>query len=303
MSFLDFRSKFAKSAMGLNLRASLQFVAEHYFAGSRDASHHPRLLIFGVDEIAKTCLEDQPASQQQSRINAIVSLIGKLMDVFVVSGPRPVVAFPVVTSLSQVAIDFAANASNRAISWLPLGALKGAAMHAVRKLGISSSDTQVVRTVEMLCQYVGEHGRLLEILIDVIQSDSELFTDLCMRGPAAMPKIIAIFSQSSQARAYVSVRSLRCLFARSIVYFEHVRSECLLFAQSTLLPQMDPHTHTHTHAHTHAPVLITIDFFVASVCLSAAPLSLYFVRMVWASSPALCWGILCPSPIIRSGRI
>jgi hypothetical protein len=211
MNFASFKTKFSESAMGFTLLTSLAFVAEHYFQGSRSVPARPRLLILGVDEISKTCLDNIPL-QEHRHINRMVSLIGKTMDQDVVSGPSPVFAFPVVTSLSQVAINRTFTASTRAISWIPLGALTGAASHVVRSLGIATSDTIAVRAVEMLCQYVGEHGRLLEILINVLRSrDGFLLQKLQLLGPGALSTVCAFLESDSLVKAYL-VRHVARLF-------------------------------------------------------------------------------------------
>ena len=210
MSFASFKTKFAQSAMEFTLLTSLAFVAEHYFLGSRSVPARPRLLILGIDEISKTCLDNIPLPEQR-HINRMISFIGKTMDQNIVSGPSPVFVFPIVTSLSQVAINRTCTASTRAISWIPLGALTGAASHVVRALGIATSNTSAVRAVEMLCQYVGEHGRLLEILINVLRSrDGSLLQKLQLLGPGALSTVCAFLESDSMVKAYM-VRLVACL--------------------------------------------------------------------------------------------
>jgi hypothetical protein len=219
MTFESFKTKFSRSAKEFNLLSSLTFVAEHYFQGDRSVPNRPRLLILGVDEISKTCLDDFP-SQHRRRIDAIVSLIGKTMDQFVASGPSPVVAFPIVTSLSQVAIDRTVTASKRAISWIPLGALTGAASHVVRALGISTTDEMTVGAVEMLCQYVGEHGRLLEILINVLLArDGFLLQQLQLLGPGALANICAFLEADTMVDGYLVRHDAHLSLGYSVKHF------------------------------------------------------------------------------------
>jgi hypothetical protein len=217
LTFEQFKNMFPPSAKEFTLHTSLTFVAEHYFQASRSLPHRPRLLIVGVDDISQACPDGLPL-QHRSRIAAMVRVLGQIMDQDIVCGPSPVCALPVVISASTVAIDRTITASTRAIATIPLGALTGAALHVIRALGIATSNTLAVRAVAMLCQYVGEHGGLLEILIDVLRArEGFLLQKLQLLGPGALDTVCAFLESDERVQKYLVRRVALCIPSETLL--------------------------------------------------------------------------------------
>jgi hypothetical protein len=154
----------------MNLDSCLKFVAQHHFGRIKVApgqETRPRLFFLGVDELMKF-----------PKYKDLVIEVGKTMDaVWQLKLPNrvgtcPMIVLPVVTSLSSEAVRLSLRDSDRSMSWIPLGPLRGAADHIARldsRLSLAGETT--LKALRILCADLGEHGRMLEHLVDYLWRD------------------------------------------------------------------------------------------------------------------------------------
>jgi hypothetical protein len=145
------------------------------------------LFFLGVDELMKF-----------PQYKELITVVCKTMDtVWQLALPNrvgtcPVMVLPLVTSLSSVAVRHSLTESNRTVSWIPLGPLHNAA-HYIARLDsrLSEADPQVQKALRILCADLGEHGRMLEKLVDHLWdrngANLELFSQ---QGLTMVPDIL-----------------------------------------------------------------------------------------------------------------
>jgi hypothetical protein len=152
----------------LSLEDCLMFIAQLAFPSSTTVSatassssaivsNQPSAVIFlGVDEISKSMFEDE-----------LLKLVGSISDSMLLlpNGMR-VAVLPIVTSLSQSLLAKQATLSNRPLSLVSMPVnLPGAADMMLQKLQLGPEYRVII---DALCRSLGNHGRSLEVLHDLL---------------------------------------------------------------------------------------------------------------------------------------
>jgi len=197
--FSDFKS--------LSLDECLHFILEHHEStveASFDDANVPGLCIFGVDELLKShkFMNNPYHPEAQEFYKDFVTAIGLLMQSWYPAGGREYAVMPVVTSLSQIIVGNSTQRSNRSINWIPLRPLAGVEVEVRKALFFDKYDNineSIRQAVRCLCFFLGEHGRLLEYLVDLLIERRDLFGDLKARGPEAIPSILTALESKSAA--------------------------------------------------------------------------------------------------------
>jgi hypothetical protein len=147
-----------------------------------------RLLFIGVDELIKF-----PSHPE------LLSLVGSTMDrvwefhVPNIVGKCPLIILPLVTSLSSLVVDRSVTPiSNRDVAWIPLGPLFGAAEHIIEvEPLLFDSDASAQKALRILCIDLGEHGRMLEKLLEYLKEDGNKNLNLlCDNGMSEVSRIL-----------------------------------------------------------------------------------------------------------------
>jgi hypothetical protein len=208
-SFVDVLHKSVPGFLDLSVQECVAIIYRHFSSRSinQAASHpdHPGVFIIGVDELIKSeSTTDKLTEDVMGRLAKSISAIGSWMDQrCLVDGRRQLIVIPVVTSLSQLLVDDAAPLSGRSITWIPLSPLYGVSHHVCKALGLGedAAHARHRQTIDTLCRFLGEHGRLVEFLIRIIKDDPSLLNDL-EDGDRAIPKIVERLSQDDHAKKY-----------------------------------------------------------------------------------------------------
>jgi len=199
----------------LDVDECLQIILEHHqsyspspppFISTNEsgvAESLPGLCIFGIDELLKSHdLKDNPHHPDaQEFYSNLTTCVGLLMNSWHVAGGRKFAIMPVVTSLSQIIVSNTTQRSNRSINWIPLRPLAGVEVEVCKALfaKYDKIDESIRQAVHCLCLFLGEHGRLLEYLVDLLIERRDLFGDLKARGPEAIPSILTALESKSAA--------------------------------------------------------------------------------------------------------
>jgi hypothetical protein len=174
------------------------FVSTIPASGHTDSSKRT-IGILGIDEIIKSRrFEPETKVADETFVTRSISRIGQWSDgVFSVSGTdRKFVLVPVITSLSQLIVGNSTKHSGRIISWIPLSPLHSVADQICEKLQlVQASDKQAI---EMLCTYLGNHGRLVEILVELLQSMRSYLLNLS----GSMIQIFTSLKEDARAKDY-----------------------------------------------------------------------------------------------------
>jgi hypothetical protein len=133
-----------------------------------------RLFFIGIDELIKF-----PSYAE------LLTLVGSTMDkVWELDVPNgvgkcPLTILPMVSSLSSLSVDESVTPySNRDVAWIPLGPLRGAAEHIVKLFPRLDGSVLVHKALRILCTDLGEHGRMLEKLVDYLRQDDNKMVEL-----------------------------------------------------------------------------------------------------------------------------
>ncbi len=115
-----------------------------------------RVILLGVDEISKSECEVE-----------LLKLIGKISDERLL---QRIVVLPIVTSLSQSLLFQGLTGTDRVVNFIPLPVyLPGADAMLMDKLKLQSRYAPIIET---LCRSLGNHGRMLEVLHDILDPAS-----------------------------------------------------------------------------------------------------------------------------------
>jgi hypothetical protein len=150
------------------------------------------ICMLGIDEIIKSCPDDFLALAQS------ISAVGSWSDQPIkINEQRNFVLIPVITSLSQVLVRSSAQTSGRHIQWIPLPPLEGLSKQVCDMLNVTTQRAKDL--IELLCRYLGYHGRLIEIAVEILEDEVEYLE----QGPSALVEIISNLKQNSSCRAYL----------------------------------------------------------------------------------------------------
>jgi hypothetical protein len=150
------------------------------------------ICILGIDEIIKSCPDDFLALAKS------ISAVGTWSDQPIeINKQRNFVLIPVITSLSQVLVGNSTQNSGRHIQWIPLPPLEGLSKQVCDLLNVTTRRAQDL--IELLCRYLGYHGRLIEIAVDILVDEIEYLE----QGPSALGEIISDLKNQGSCRAYL----------------------------------------------------------------------------------------------------
>lgn len=152
--------------MCLTFIAELAFSSKESAVSASDSAAPPRLpippqslsavILIGVDEISKSECEHK-----------LLKLLGRISDSpLLLSNGQRVAVLPIVTSLSQSLLAKLATLSNRPLSLIPMPVyLPGASDVLMQNLQL---EQEYRPTIDALCRSLGNHGRSLEVLHDLL---------------------------------------------------------------------------------------------------------------------------------------
>ena len=115
-----------------------------------------QVILLGVDEISKSKCEQE-----------LLTLLGQISDKRI---RRRIIVIPIVTSLSQRLVYEGLTGTDRVVNFIPLPAyLPGAAEMLMLKLGLHPNFGPMIKAI---CRSLGNHGRMLEVLHDILNPTS-----------------------------------------------------------------------------------------------------------------------------------
>jgi hypothetical protein len=127
------------------------------------------VLFFGVDELIKHPSYADVLTKVGSTMDTVWTLFSSNPES---QQPRQLIVLPVVTSLSSLVVhESVTPISNRGVAWIPLGPLRGAAEHIAKLFPQLDGSVLVQKALRILCTDLGEHGRMLEKLVDYLKGD------------------------------------------------------------------------------------------------------------------------------------
>ena len=187
--------------MAETIDSCIDFIMRH-FESTRQASPEVKTLqrsifVLGIDELLKSydsnLLAQELAtpghnfSKSQAFFNDFISAIGDLMEL----DGKSFAVLPVVTSLSQLTVAKTTTNSKRSINWIHLPPLEGIDKEVCRALNINAtSHPDAVKAIEFLCDYLGLHGRLVELLTLILLEDRKLLDRLKEAGLPICSEIV-----------------------------------------------------------------------------------------------------------------
>jgi hypothetical protein len=182
----------------LSIRDCLAFIAELAFAsshsGSAPVSTGPSaVILLGVDEISKSKWE-----------NDLLKLIGGISDSpLLLSNGMIVAVLPVVTSLSQSLVADQELLSNRPLRLISLPVhLPGAAAMMLKQLKL---EPDFLPIMNVMCRSLGNHGRLLEVLLDLLKPNSVHFKQLVAERENAISPILRAVIADFRGSTYFDI--------------------------------------------------------------------------------------------------
>lgn len=130
----------------------------------------PGVCIIGFDKLIRSeWNSDSPMPDEVvEKLIDSISAIGELMNSSIDIGEHLVAVIPIISSLSQLLVNKAKTSSGRDITWIPLPPLGGVWEHVCRALRVD--DERIKQSIRILCDYLGEHGRLIECLVRILKT-------------------------------------------------------------------------------------------------------------------------------------
>ncbi len=207
MDFSQFLNRILSlDTSSLSARHCLSFIAELAFSAASSSSSSAAsstsapvangpssVILLGVDEISKSKWE-----------NKLLNLIGSISDSpLILSNGLRVAVLPIVTSLSQTLMAKQETESSRPLSLISLPVhLPGAADMLVNQLNLAPDFLPIIR---VMCRSLSNHGRLLEVLHDLLKSGSVYFQQLVAGRENAISSILRAVIADNRGSAYLGI--------------------------------------------------------------------------------------------------
>ena len=206
LDFPDF-SRMVKCFPESSIKSCLEFVARHYFTHAFEHSASPstsaesriRLFFLGIDDLSKC-----PKHRELMVAISHEMDCGLHLDLPNRVDRSPMVLLPVAANVSAEAVKIdwmLVLGSTRIVLWIPLGPLHGAAQHIARlDPRLAAAGDSVQKALRILCTDLGNHGRMLEMLVAHLRRDGGAnLVRLLAEGTDMVPQILLALEDSCEA--------------------------------------------------------------------------------------------------------